>query len=339
MTSVHLSPLKYSAWGKPLALLLAAGLGLTTLTACASQDDEKAVAKADEKLSVENCGTTITLDKQPAKVFTVGTAAVELLDAAGATDKIVGRSGEFGAPLSEDVKNPPAEDLIVDPADPTTENILTAAPDVVFGYGLFNANTEELDKAGIASLTVNGECGHDAETTSDEVDLYTVTDDIRRLGKLFKTESTANEQADALEERIKKNHHDKVGHGSAAWVYYFSSSDPLSAYGGKGISPAILRSAGMENAYADEKDAYLTVSTESLLQKQPEWIVLSYGLYGETKDEALKQFLAEPGIKALDAVKKERIILLPGSASSPAPSAVAGLEELVKQSHELAHDH
>lgn len=76
-------------------------------------------------------------------------------------------------------------------------------------------------------------------------------------------------------------------------------------------------------------DAYLTISVESLLEQQPDWIILSYGLYGESEEDARQKFLASPGVDSLTAVSQNRLVLLPASASAPSPSGVAGLEQLV----------
>ena len=96
----------------------------------------------------------------------------------------------------------------------------------------------------------------------------------------------------------------------------------------------MLEEAGLTNVYAGTHDAYLNVSVESLLEHQPHWIVLGYGLYGESAEEARAAFLAEPGVEALEAVSAGRIVLLPAGASSSSPTAVAGLEQLVSATAE-----
>lgn len=286
-----------------------------------------ASAEGAYPVSVTDCGDEVQIAKRPERVLTVGTAAVELLDAAGASSAITARTAEFGAALPATLAAPPSDDLILDPADPTTEAIVGATPDLVFGYGLFTADPAQVKAAGIPVLTVQGECGHDASTASEKVDLDTITDDVRRLGTVFGTETTADAAADALDARVAAATRSSSGE-SAAWVYYFSSEDPISAYGGAGIPEAVLSGAGLTNVYADQSDAYLTVSAESLLAAQPSWLVLTYGLYGESAQQAREKLLAEPGISDLDAVKAGRIIVVGADTSSPSPAAVTGLEQI-----------
>lgn len=279
-------------------------------------------------MSIDNCGQKVEIKTRPQRVLTVGTAAVENLDAAGASKYIVARTGEFGAGLPKRLASPPSDNLIVDPSDPTTEEILSSKPDLIYGYGLFNANVKQIQAAGITILSVQGECGHDETTKVDDRGWKSVTDDIRRLGDIFGTQRTADAAAQKLDDRIAAAQQPSTGK-SAAWVYYFSSKDPIGAQGGIGISAAVLHSAGLSNTYADQKKAYLDISIESLIKKQPDWIVLSYGLYGDTEAQAKKRFLSEPGVSALRAVGANHIILVPAGASTSTPQAVDGLEEIV----------
>jgi len=303
-------------------------VGATALAGCSSPGTAPATgADGAYPVTISDCGTDVQIDSRPERVLTVGTAAVELLDAAGASSAISARTAEFGAALSSSITDPPSDDLIIDPADPTTETIVGATPDLVFGYGLFSADPAQVEAAGIPVLTVQGECGHDATTAGGAVDLHTITDDVRRLGTVFGTSATADAAADALDERIAAATRASTG-ASAAWLYYFSSEDPISAYGGAGMPAAVLSAAGLENVYGDQSDVYLTVSTESLLAAQPEWIVLTHGLYGETEEQAREKLLAEPGIGELDAVKAGRIVMVGADTSSPSPAAVSGLETI-----------
>lgn len=317
---------------RPTAALAAIAL-CWGLTGCSAAGNPDASPTGTYPVTVEDCGSEVTIDAEPKRILTVGTAAVEMLDAAGASDRITARTGEFGAPLPTTLKNPPSDDLITNPSDPTTEEILAAEPDLVLGYGLFNADIDQLHQAGVTVLTVQGECGHDSTSQSGaDVTLTTVAEDLRRLGTVLSTSSTADPAAVKLDERIAQAKQDTTS-GTAAWVYYFSSEDPLSAYGGQGLASSSLRDAGLTNVYASEMDAYLTISVESLLEKQPDWIIVSHGLYGESEEEARQKFLASPGVGSLTAVSQNRIVMLPAGASAPSPSGVAGLERLVEAIH------
>jgi iron complex transport system substrate-binding protein len=322
----------------PLRRRSAATLGLGAallLSACGSSTDaasgEAAGAAGGYPVTVEDCAGEKTFDARPENVMTIGTAAISLLDAAGASNRISARAGEFGAPLPDDLETPPADSEVVDPSDPTAESIIGAGPDVVYGYGLFNAKPEALEQAGIPMLTVAGECGHDASTGKAKgIDFATVSDDVRRLGTVFGTSDVAEENADAIDAEVEELSQESTGDGaSAAWLYYFSSTEPLSAYGATSMANAVLDAAQLTNLFGDQQESYLKVSMETLLKDDPEWIVLSYGLYGETEEEAREQLLSEPGAEDLTAVQEDRLILVPGTSSESSQQSVEGLRAVV----------
>ncbi|MGL5912216.1 MAG: hypothetical protein ACRCZP_19585, partial [Phycicoccus sp.] len=84
----------------------------------------------------------------------------------------------------------------------------------------------------------------------------------------------------------------------------------------------------LENVYGKEPKTYVEISLESLLQADPEVVVVAYGLHGDTWEQARARFLAEPGAKDLAAVRAGRLIGLPATETSASSSSVAGLERL-----------
>lgn len=318
------------------ALLIVLGAASLGLTACGSSEEnpaENATASTATSypVTVNDCAGKVSFEKQPSRVLTIGSAAISLLDAAGASDKITTRTGEFGADLPAGLATPPTDAKIVDPSDPSAEAIIGAGADVVYGYGLFNAKPEALEQAGVPLLTVAGECGHDATAgESQDLTFATVTDDIRRLGTVFGTKPVADKNADAIDARVSDlSAQAKGADATAAWLYYFSSTDPLSAYGATSMADAVLDSSKLKNVFGSEDTSYLEVTMESLLKQDPAWLVLSYGLYGESESDARKQLLAEAGAEDLTAVKNDRLILVPGTSSEPSQQSVDGLDKIV----------
>lgn len=280
-------------------------------------------------VKVADCGREVSIDAAPKRVLTIGSAAIALLDAAGAADRIVARSGEFGAELPAGIAHPPTSAKIVDANDPATEAILGANVDMVYGYGLFKAKADDLTKARIALLTVLGECGHDAGDGAGGATLKTIATDMRRLGTVFGTSDRAEAAAKTFDAETDKLTRASKDRGRVAWVYYFGPTDPVSAYGGQQIPADVLGRAGLTNVFGTEKP-YFDTNMEALLAKNPDWVVLSYGLYGESKADAEKKFRAEPGADQLRAVKEGHLILVPGDASQPSPAALNGLRAIVK---------
>lgn len=318
----------------------AAIVAALALTACSGGASPAAAGDDDARypVTVENCGEEITIDSEPHSVLTVGTSAVALLDAAGASDRITARAGEFGANLPEGLSNPPDDATIVDPSDPAIEAIVGAEPDIIVGYGLFNASEDDVAAAGIPNLVIDGECSHDAALT-EKTDFDAIFADVERLGRVFGTEDAAGARIDELNaelDELTAGSADGEAGSSAAVVYYFSENASLSARGGQGIADDVLARAGFDNVYGDEPSVYLEANVETLLDADPDTLVLAYGLYGESFDEARAHLLAEPGAAELTAVREGRVIGVLASDLAPDPGALRGLRAVLEGTGALA---
>lgn len=282
-------------------------------------------------ITVQDCGKEVTIKGNPKSVMTIGTDAITLLDAAGAANLITARAGEFGAQIPAGLHNPPTKAKIIDPADPTTEQIIGSGADIVIGYGLFKADVNALEQAGIQTLNVSGDCGHDGKKEERAVDFETVIGDVERFGKVFGTSQQAKKFADEARKRVAKlKEKTPKRTRTAAALYYFSSTSPLGAQGGRSIFTTSMRLAGLESVYAKEPKLYLQASLESLLAAQPEVIIIIHGTYGNSFEQTKKRLLAEPGVNKLPAVTAGRIIGMTSNETSPSPDAILGAEHLVE---------
>jgi|GEM_PF-1385622 len=306
-------------------------------TSSASETEGESATSAGYPVSIDNCGADLTIENEPQSILTIGTSALSLLDAAGAADRIVARSGEFGAALPEGMSVDLSGVEIVDPSDPTTEKIVGANADVVVGYGLFNSTDEDLAASGITNIVIDGECSHDAVLT-DSTDFEAIFADIERLGTVFDTSDVAAENVAALQAELDELEADAsaAAEKSAAVIYYFSPASTLSARGGQGIANDILARAGMSNVYSAEPSVYLETNIETLLDADPEVIIIAYGLYGEDFDAAKALFSAEPGTSDLTAVKNGAIIGVLASDLAPDPDAIRGLRTVIDSTATLS---
>ncbi|EPR77514.1 ABC transporter (iron.B12.siderophore.hemin), periplasmic substrate-binding component [Leifsonia rubra CMS 76R] len=307
---------------------------------CATQGDAATAdpaTGANYPLTITNCGNDLTIESEPASILTIGTSALSLLDAAGAADRIVARSGEFGAELPDGLSVDLAEVPILDPSDPTTEKIVGAQADVVVGYGLFNSTDEDLAATGVTNIVIDGECSHDAALTGS-TDFDAIFADIERLASVFGTQDVAAENVAGLRAELDGLDADATAGEpqSAAVVYYFSPASTLSARGGQGIANDILARAGLTNVYEAEPSVYLETNVETLLDADPAVIVLAYGLYGEDFETAKALLLSEPGTSDLTAVRNNAVIGVLASDLAPDPDAIRGLRSVIDSTATLS---
>lgn len=286
-------------------------------------------------LTVDNCGEQVTFPAAPEAILTIGTSAVWNIYAAGGGDRIVARSGEFGAPLgSEELTSFFADTPVVDPSDPTAEAITATGADLVIGYGLFNTTDEALADLGVENLENLGDCGHDGVQQPPPVTAETMLADIERLGQVLGTADAATQTVETLRAELTEwEERRPVETADAAILYHFAGE--LGTHGGRNFSADILQRAGLLNVFADQDDLYLNPSRESIIDSDPDYIVVHYGVEGESFEQALDALLAEPGIADLRAIVEGSIIGLPYDALTSTPGALDGVRLLIEGRAEL----
>ncbi|MBL7499673.1 ABC transporter substrate-binding protein [Frankia nepalensis] len=325
--------------GRVLAAVTTVALACS-LAACGGNDPEPAAQTAPSSghaalsfpATVSNCGADVTLDARPQAVLTVGTTAPSLLAAAGAADRVVGRSGEFGTPLYG-----PAADLfddvpIVTSDDPTLENLLGSGADIVIGSGLFATTAADVEGAGLANLLVTGECGHDTGTGDEASTTFeAIWTDLSLYGQIFGTSDVANRAVTDLKARLTAAGEAAAGSGelTAAGAYFWGTE--LSVTGRRNILHDQLDTLGVTDVFADLDKNYAEGSLEELIGRDPDVIVLSYGLDGETAEQAKAKLLALPGVAAMSAIRNDRVVLLDYALRNPEPAAVEGVEFLAEE--------
>lgn len=279
-------------------------------------------------MTIENCGREVVFDAPPDKILTIGTVAVNLIHAAGGSDLIASRSGEFGTPAAGAAGEAVADVPILIDEDPGLEAILGTGVDTVIGYGLFETTEDDLAASGVNSLTVTGNCGQHGGGEAAGGDLFDVVlGDIATYGQLFGTSDIADAAVAELTDQLEAVEPLADG-GTAAAMYWFFSDDP-SAYGNQAMAHAMMERLGIENVFGSEDSAYIDLSIEALLAADPDTIILVHDLTPEIDFEAsVERLKSLPGAADLSAVKNNRIVGISYVYIETDPAAVEGLNLL-----------
>lgn len=318
-----------------LAVLATLALAGTSLIACGDDEEPAAAGTAPAPtfpLTVTNCGRPVTIDAAPRRILTIGSSAASSLHAAGASDRIAARAGEFGNPPAGPAGAAIAGVPILTPEDPGTEAIIGAGVDTVIGYGLFETTPKDLSAAGITALTLSASCTEAGSRSARATTFDDVYTDIALFGKLFATQATATRAVADLERRVDAVRRQAAGWPArtAATAYFFG--DTPSTNGNRNIVNAQMRVLGLENVFADVDKDFIESSTEALIKRDPDVLILAHGR-GDKKDTfaaARTRFLRLPGAADMKAVREHRVIGLPSAQKEPDPAAVDGLETLAR---------
>ncbi|MGW0364645.1 ABC transporter substrate-binding protein [Streptomyces sp. NPDC002990] len=325
---------------RPAALALAAAL---TLIGCGAQvtapegGEGPAKAGGPYPVTIENCGQKKTYAAAPQRVVTNDVGITEIMFALGLEDRMAG----YVMPDDKgDLDSVPWKDAYqktewLSKKTINKELVLNARADLVFAgwnYGFNEAEgftPAELERVGIGSYLLTESCRNGTDKARGVMPpleaLYT---DLRNLGKLF----DVADRAEALIAKFRK----QVAEAEAmapqgaerprVFLYDDGRDRPFTsgAYAGP---HDIITKAGGDHVMKDLKDSWTTVGWETVVERDPEVIVIND--YGDTGAEEKRNFLKSyPPLKDVSAIKHDRIVVLDYAelVESPRnPEAIASL--------------
>ncbi|MET8676718.1 ABC transporter substrate-binding protein [Streptomyces sp. NPDC004647] len=331
---------------RPAALVRHATLALAAalaLTGCGAEvtsrggGDGGAQSGGHYPVTVENCGRKKTYDKAPGRVVTNDVGITEIMFALGLEHRMAGyvMPDDRGDLDSVPWKDGYRKTTWLSKKTINKELVLGARADLVFAgwnYG-FNEGEgftpAELDRVGIGSYLLSESCRNGRGKARGVMPpleaLYT---DLRNLGKIFDVE----DRAEALIAKFRGQvtaAQAKAPKGSdrpRVFLYDDGRDRPLTsgAYAGP---HDIITKAGGDHVMKDLKDSWTTVGWETIVERDPEVIVIND--YGDTSAEQKRKFLTSyPPLADVSAIKNNRIVVLDYAdlVESPRnPAAVASL--------------
>ncbi|MGQ4615577.1 ABC transporter substrate-binding protein [Nocardia sp. R7R-8] len=306
----------------PVALLTAA-----LLTSCGSPPPATVEASEGFPMTISSCGRDITFTTAPRRVMTVGSVAAPLIAAAGAADRIITRTfetapfpGQYADALKDIAVTAPTGEL-------AREEIINRSPDLVVSFEGAAVTPDDLARVNIPLLVTRGYC-RDAAGSYDDIFA-----DIELYGRLFGTSAAANAEVTALKQRVAAvadRHRGEPTPRPAAALIISRDGAKLSAYGSTSTVATQMRILGLANVFGDVAKRSFDASTETLIQRDPEVIILL--TQGTQTPESARAALRErPELAGLRAIRANRIIAVPFGYTGPGPVAVEGLEVLDRE--------
>ncbi|MEU5085529.1 ABC transporter substrate-binding protein [Streptomyces sp. NPDC021356] len=317
------------------ALCLAAAL---TLTACGAEVEPSGGTRSATATTLTNCGRTVTYDKVPERVVTNDVGITELMFALGLEDHMAGYAmpddkGDLtGVPWKDAYHKVRwlSEDRL------TKENVLDARADLVFagwGYGFSEDGgftPDALGKLGIPSYLLTESCRNGRDRTSRGImpPLDALYADLTNLGRLFGVEQRAAKLIADFEKQVADVRARAPRGAERPKVFLYDSGRDQPFTSGRYAAPEqIITEAGGVNVMGDAADSWTTVGWESVVERDPDVIVVCD--YGDVGAEQKKQFLLSYApLRDVSAVKHRRIFVLDYAdlVESPRnPSAIARL--------------
>jgi len=201
---------------------------------------------------------------------------------------------------------------------PDTEKIIALKPDIVFCTGLEQAVT--ITKLKQLKLTV---------FVSDPSNMQELFQSIIGIGK---TTGRLKEAQDLVSNMKKQIQNIDTRNTNKPKVFIEIWNTPLMTAGGASFINELISIAGGINIAEDINKAYLYLSPEQVVSRNPDYIILTY-MSGEQPDKALQRRI---GWKDISAVKNNHVYndIDPDLLIRPGPRMVEGIKELNKRIHQ-----
>lgn len=209
------------------------------------------------------------------------------------------------------------------------ELVLDARADLVFAgwnYG-FNEgegfSPTELEKVGIDSYLLSESCRNgQGKARGVMPPLEALYTDLRNLGKIFDVDDPAEALKGADRPRV--------------FLYDDGQDKPLTS--GLYAGPHdIITKAGGDHVMKDLKDSWATVGWETVVERDPEVIVIND--YGDTTADQKQKFLKSyPPLAGVSAVKNGRIVVLDYAELVESPRNPAAIAPLAADLRTFSRD-
>jgi iron complex transport system substrate-binding protein len=257
----------------------------------------------------DDAGRQVTIGKLPVRIVSIAPSNTEILYALDLGEKVVAVDQFSNFPAEAKPKA-----TLGSYVKPNLEALVAASPDLVVATSI-HAKTviPELEARNITVVAV------DPKSVDD------VYDRILLVGKITGQTTQAERVVGEMRERIASTTA-KLKDAPKRRVFAELSPQLHSAGPGTFVHDLIER-AGGQNVAADAGQQWPQISAESLVQKDPEVVLLMDEVAGESPATAKTR----PAWEKMSAVKGDRIVVVdPDLANRPGPRLADGLEAIAK---------
>ncbi len=305
-------------------------------------------AETQYPLTLTNCGVEVTFSGAPERAVTIGQAGTEMLYGLGLGDEVVGTGVWFNDVLPEYKDVNDATERLAD-NDPSFEAIVNKEPEIVtveyewhIGPEGIIATREQFSELGVPTYVLPSDCvGKDNTQGVDgtretafttEVIYQGITElaeifDIQEAGAAKVADMRAREAA-AID---KAKSLDIDGASAVLWI---SSADldidPWVA-GSMGVPNYMMEQVGIDNV-VDTAEEWPAVGWETIAKADPTFIIIGRmtrrRFEADDYEKKIDFLKSDPVTSQMDAVKKDRIIVLDTMGFGATTRVVSGLEAL-----------
>ena len=265
---------------------------------------------------VDDEGYTTNLSSVPQRIISLAPSNTQILFAIGVGDRVVGVTDydhypyDFAAWIAAGNMT-----SIGGFSTPNKETIASLDPDLILATIINDPDVVTLRDLGYNVLVLN----------PNNVD--DILGDVTLVGKATGAEDNAATLVNSINDQIGTIA-DKIAaaNESKPLVYYKVWTPPLMSAGSTSFINDVITRAGGQNIFANETQQYPTVSSETIVQKNPDVILLPTDMANVGEDPfygSVAQVMARPGWGSISAVQNNRVVVVDGDLFAEAGPRVA----------------
>ncbi|MFQ5762598.1 MAG: ABC transporter substrate-binding protein [Candidatus Bathyarchaeia archaeon] len=303
--------LKIAALAVAVVVVVAVAASLTTVQTPSPSEVSAPV--------VDDWGRAVDVGKPPERIVSLLPSTTEILFAVGVGDRVVGvdRYSDFPPQVAEGIRDGRIT-VVGGIADPSIETVIALEPDLVLAghKGIQDEVVNALESRGLTVVALD---------PSNVTQLY---DSILLVGKVTGNMQQAEFVVSNMKEKVQSITGKTAGLPKVR-VYYEVWNDPLMTVGPGTWIHDLIGIAGGENIFADSSAAYPQISSEAVVELNPDVIILPTQ-HPMSLDDVGKR----PAWSMVNAVKNGKVYTIDGDIiSRPGPRIVEGLEQLARLIH------
>ncbi|TDF91733.1 ABC transporter substrate-binding protein [Paenibacillus piri] len=307
--------------GAPACGQTAPGTAESTKSAAAAGAGPGASFAMQSVSITDFAGRQVAFDHIPGKIAALGNGEMDIIYALGGT--LVGRPAS-AAPLP--VPEAKAVEQIGSVHGLDLEKVAYLSPDVVLG----NNPTNMKDIASIESL------GSKLVLTNAD-SIGDIKRQIELLGQLLQKNDKAKEWLDTIDRKLNELKTSQPAEKPRVLMVYGAPGTYMAALNSS-LSGSILTAAGGENIASDypkldSYPQYAQLNTEKIMKSNPQIIlIMTHGNPAQVKDGFLKEMQQNAAWNSLDAVKNNRVEVLPSDlfGTNPGTKIIEALDLMNK---------
>jgi iron complex transport system substrate-binding protein len=273
---------------------------------------------------VDDMGYSLNLTSPPERIVSLAPSNTEILFAVGAGDKVVGVTDFCSYPYNFTAWIEAGNMTSIGSYNnPTAEPIVALDPDLVLASDRSLEATDSLRNLGYNVLVL------------DPGNMDEVLQDILLIGRAIDRKSEAVALESELRQRIDAIANQAADATSTPKVYNEIWAEPLMSAGPDTFIDELITLAGGENIFSDATTRWPSVSSESVLEKNPDVMVFPDKYMGRAHfTETMEDITNRPGWDLISAVQNDAIYEIDSDIISRAgPRLADALEILAKIIH------